>query len=306
MPTTPLRRHVTDRDTEILLALDRCPLTVQQILKVSQTFPGRPFGSPRSVQDRLQKLRHAGWVRSWRYATTNRGAAPDYYKLTLLGYRLLYGPDAQPPTKRHFAEVGIAHQHHTHALADFIVHTAVCAHRANLRMANFSREHTLRLTVADESLFPDCAFELHTPDRLQFNFLVELDNGTERVRSDKDTESWQRKSRLYEQLQDTSAHRFRVLVVTTRSSARSDHILALAAGRARNPRRSLLYAIHLADYLRSADALHQPCFRDHRGSAVSLIPTLPSCAPRQTAGSPSGPPPPPAGKLIPLPAAFHP
>ena len=39
----------------------------------------------------------------------SRGGAPDYYKLTLLGFRLLHGDQEEPPTRRHFAEVGIAH-----------------------------------------------------------------------------------------------------------------------------------------------------------------------------------------------------
>jgi hypothetical protein len=268
-----MKRCLTPRDVEILLALDRCPLTVQQLLKLSETFPEQAFGSPRSVQDRLQKLCQAGWVRRWRFATASRGGSPDYCKLTLLGYRLLYGPSAKPPTKRYFNEVALAHQHHTHSLSEFVVQTAVAAHRVGIEMKHFSRENTLRLQVGQENLFPDCAFELYTPDGQRFNFLVELDNGTERVRSDKDADSWQRKIRLYEQLQDqTFPHRFRVLVVTTRSGERLDHILAVATGHARNPRRSLFYAVYLDDYLCQADAIRNPCFRDHRRRPVALIP----------------------------------
>ena len=207
MPTNPTKRRLTARDTEILLALDRCPLTVEQVLKLSETFRQQRFTSPRSVQDRLKKLCDAGWVRRWPYATASRSGTPDYCKLTLLGYRLLYGANARAPTKRYFNEVALAHQHHTHSLSEFVVHTAVAAHRQGIAMKNFSRENTLRLQVAEENLFPDCAFELHTRDGQQFNFLVELDNGTERVRSDKDADSWQRKIRLYEQLQPFPAKR---------------------------------------------------------------------------------------------------
>lgn len=272
MATSAVQRHLTDRDVEILLALDRCPLTILQLLRLSQTFSGLPFTSPRSVQDRLQKLRAAGWLRRWSYATASRGGAPDYYKTTLLGFRLLYGERAVPPTKRHFAEVAIARHHHTHSLAEFIAHTVVASHRRGIHLANFYRENTLRLAVGGEALFPDCAFEIRTPDGFQLNFLVELDNGTERVRSDKDTDSWQRKIRLYEQLQDTNyPRRFRVLVVTTRSRERLDHILAMARAQARNPRRSLLYAVHLGDYLSQSDPLYSPCFRDHHKRPVALI-----------------------------------
>jgi len=94
MATSLAPRHLTDRDIEILVALDRGPLTVLQLLKLSQSFAHFPFGSPRSVQDRLHKLREAGWVQKWSYAIATRGSTPEYYKLTSLGYRLLYGQRA--------------------------------------------------------------------------------------------------------------------------------------------------------------------------------------------------------------------
>jgi len=178
MATPTPHRHLTDRDSEILLALDRCPLTVLQLLKLSRTFAGQPFTSLCSVQNRLQKLRDAGWVRRWPYATAGRGGSPDYYKITLVGFHLLYGESAVPPSKRRFAGVPIANHHHTHSLAEFIVHTITAAHRRGTRMAHFCRENTLRLRVGDETFSPDSAFELHTPAGLQLNFLVELDNGT--------------------------------------------------------------------------------------------------------------------------------
>jgi hypothetical protein len=160
MPSGTPSRQITPRDIEILQALDRTPLTVEQLLKLSQTFSGQPFKSPRSVQDRLQKLHDAGWVNRWRYATTTGGASPHYYKLTLLGYRILYGPEAKPQTKRQFSEISIAHQQHTKSLADLIVHIAVTAHRRGIKLNNFYRENTLTLTVGEHALYPDCAFEL--------------------------------------------------------------------------------------------------------------------------------------------------
>jgi hypothetical protein len=258
---------------EVLLALDCCPLTVRQLLKLSATFEAGAFSSIRGVQERLHKLHQAGWVRRWRYATASRGAAPEYYKITLLGYRLLYGAEAIPPTKRHFSEVGVAHQQHTLSLSEFIVHTTVAAHRRGIRMVNFFRENTLCLTMNGGTLFPDCAFELLTHERIQYNFLVELDNGTERIRSDKDAESWQRKLRLYDQIQNRShPHRFRVLIVNTRSRDRLRHILDAAATLTSNPNRSLFYGVHLGDYLETLDAVCGPCFLDHRGQPTPLIP----------------------------------
>ena len=272
-----IRRHLTQRDTEILLALDLCPLTALQLLKLSETFQQQRYTNVRSVQDRLQKLRHADWVRCWPYAIATRGATPEYYKLTLLGYRLLYGQDAQPATKRYFNEVSIANHHHTRCLADFIVHTLVAAHRAGVHMKNFRGDHALSLQVGSESLIPDCAFELHTADGQQFNFLVELDNSTERIHSEKDVESWQRKIRLYEQFQDGNyPHRFRVLAVTTRSHLRLTHILAIARERAHNPLRLLVYAVHLDDFLADSNAILSHGFYNHHGCRVALLPEKPS------------------------------
>ena len=133
----------------------------------------------------------------------------------------------------------------------------------------------MALHVDGNTAYPDSVFELHTPDGRQFNFLVELDNGTERVRSDKDTESWQKKIRLYNVLQDRNyPNRFRLLVVCTRCSGRLRSILKLAAEHATNPQRALIYGAHLNDYLNQPDALCHPCFRNHREEPVALVPQL--------------------------------
>ncbi|MCH7726496.1 MAG: replication-relaxation family protein, partial [Planctomycetes bacterium] len=209
------RQHViTQRDFEILTALDRTPLTVAQLLKLSQTFKG-PFTNERYLRRRMQDLAASGFVRAFQYATTGNGA-PNYYRLTLTGYRLLHGPKAYPPVKRAFSEVGLSHQHHTNALADFIVHTTISAHAQRIELASFYRENTLRIRVGEDVVLPDCAFELILPSGYQFNFLVELDNSTESIRSPRDKDSWERKIRMYHALQDrTFPKRFRVLVVTT-------------------------------------------------------------------------------------------
>ena len=273
MANSKPRRHCTDRDLDILLALDRCPLTVRQLFELSEAFPGKVFTSIRSVQDRLHKMRAAGWLRCWPYAVANRGAAPQYYKPTLLGYRLLHGEDAVPSTKRQFAEIGVARHQHTYNLAEFLVHTIRVAHRRKLRLENFYRENTLRLVIGQETLWPDCAFELHTPDGRQFNFLVEIDNGTERVCSTKNVDSWQRKIRLYYALQAQSRPaRFRVLILASRCSRRLAAILELARQLAPTPQLSLFYGTHLPRYLAHRDPLRAACFTDHRGRPVPLIP----------------------------------
>src|SRR5262245_54290598 len=101
--TAPLRL-LTSRDLEVLASFDHCPLTARQLLKLSRTF-AQPFPNERRVRDRLQALSAVGRVRRWQYATAGRGA-PNYYTLSPLGYRLLHGDGAIPPTKRAFGPVG--------------------------------------------------------------------------------------------------------------------------------------------------------------------------------------------------------
>jgi hypothetical protein len=157
------------------------------------------------------------------------------------------------------------------------VHTLIAAHRREIFLRNFYRENTLPLRVDAEVLYPDSVFELHTQDGRQFNFVVELDNGTERIRSEKDTDSWQSKIRRYNILQDRNyPKRFRVLVVCTRSSGRLQSILDLAARHTTNPQRALIYGTHLDEYLKQPDALCHPCFRTHHGEPIALVPDLPA------------------------------
>ena len=275
MASTQALRSVTSRDFEILAALDRCPLTAEQLLKLSEMFT-LPFTTERRVRERLQILCDCGRVRrSQYYATAGRGAQ-NYYTLTRLGYRLLYGDEALPPTKRYFGDIGVSNHHHTRCLADFIMHTAVSAHRSGLTLANFCRENTLRLEIDDQCLYPDCAFQLVTEGARAFSYFVELDNGSERVESDKPIDSWERKIRLYESCQDHCPERFRVLIVTTRRPERLDHILSAAVRLTHNGQRSLFYGICLPQYLGADFPLTATCFINHRGQPVSLIPSVQS------------------------------
>ena len=270
MASAATLRLVTPRDIEILTALDRCPLSATQLLKISATFTF-PFTTERRVRERLFLLCESGRVRRWQYATAGRGA-PNYYTLSRLGFQILHGADAIPPTKRTFESIGLAQQHHTQSLADFIVHTAVAAHRQGIAFTGFYRENTLRLTVGEESLFPDAAFQLIETTGQEYDFFAEVDAGTERIRSEKDLDSWERKIRLYDRLQDQSPKRFRVLVITTRSEQRMHHILDAVATLVTNPHRSLFYGVCLPRYLDQEDALWATCFRDQRGTLVALLP----------------------------------
>lgn len=263
------RRIVTQRDLDILTALDRVPLTAQQMLSLSETF-SEPFGSERTVRERLQALCEAGWIRYDLYALATCGASPKYYFLTRQGYAILNGPGALPPTKRHFSPLSLSRQRHTRALADFLVHVIRSSHRAGIRFTEFYRENTLKLRVGDDTLYPDSSFQLIV-DKMPLNFLVEIDNHTETIRSPKDTESWERKLRLYDRLQDSIENRFRVLAITTRSSDRLRHILMTAAGVLKNPQRCLVYGIDLPSFVSESEPLHRSVFRDHFNRATSLI-----------------------------------
>lgn len=270
-------RLLTPRDIEILAALERCPLTASQILKISHTF-ALPFTNERRVRERLFQLCESGRVCRWPYATAGQGA-PNYYTLSRLGFRLLYGDHAKPPSKRAFEPVAISRQHHTQSLADFVVQTAVAASRNGVDFTGFYRENTLCLRAGEDYLFPDIAFQLVERDGSNFSFFAEIDAGTERIRSPKDVECWERKIRLYDRLQDQNPKRFRVLIVSTRSRERVPHILGLAGTLVRNPQRSLFYGISLPDYLSRAEPLRSACFRDHRGDLISLLPKPPPLTP---------------------------
>ena len=110
------------------------------------------------------------------------------------------------------------------------------------------------------------------PHRPPLRFFVELDTGTEPVASPREHDSWQRKLGFYESLRDTCGYRFRVLVVLTCGPARLENICRLAAAMSHDQRRPLFCGIGLADYLDQDKPLTRPCFRDHRGRAVTLVP----------------------------------
>ncbi len=269
--TTAKRPLLTARDLELLAALEQTPLTALQVLRLSKTF-SRPFTTERRVRERVQELCAAGRVRRERYATADRGA-PNYYLLTRLGFELLHGDSKRPHSRHAFSPIAISRQHHTHSLAEFHVHTLVSAHAAGFTVEEVERENALRLKVGDDTILPDRAFTIVTPDGKRFRYFVEVDASTERIRSLGDADSWERKITLYNKLQDGSKERFRVLVVTTRASTRLQGILAASAALSPNPRRSLFCGINLHSYVENSESLIRPCFRDHHMRSVALVPT---------------------------------
>lgn len=263
---------LTARDYRMLQAVERCPLTVRQLKALSVTFPPR-FGSDRRLQHRLAQLTRAGLFHRFRYAAM-KGSGPFYFMLSAESYRLLHGQDVPLPGPAMFREVGMGRQHHSHRLADFVVRTIVAAHETGVTIENMTRENALRLAVNEESLYPDASFTLSVPGRPPFLFYVELDNSTEVLSSPTQRDSWLKKMRFYESLQDGTPTRFRVLGLITRSNQRVENITMLAASVAANPQRSLFYGVYLPDYLQHATPLAAPLFTDHRGLHVSLIPQM--------------------------------
>ncbi len=153
-------------------------------------------------------------------------------------------------------------------------------HRLGIEVRYFARENSVRMEAAGSVLYPDCAFQLFTPSGRAFNFVVELDNGTERIRSSQDVESIERKVRGYELHQSSMPSfdhgRFVVLFVTTRSTDRLAHILQAAARILRNPKRTLFLGVTLSTFLNYDTPLTAPLFQSPTGRQQSLIPDDPA------------------------------
>jgi hypothetical protein len=264
---------LTERDDDILGLLDCHPLTACQLLVLSETFD-RPFPQLRLVQRRMQRLARAGYVRSWPLATT--GGSPHYFKLTRQAYRLLHGDDAPLPHRRHFEPMAPNRHMHTRALGDFLVKLHVATHRRGVLIERFAPENTLRLEADGIILFPDCAFQLRTLNGKTFNYAIELDNGTERIRSDKETDSLERKLRGYDrhqaQFHAYDPCRYVAVFVTTRSDQRLAGIMEAARRIMANPRRTVFLGTTLDAFLASNDPINESCFIDNRNCNRGLLP----------------------------------
>ncbi len=264
----------TPRDQGILEALTRFPLTPDQLCKLSRSF-SQPFSDSHAVRRRLRKLATADLVRANPYAVASFGSSPAYYQLTRNGYRLLYGFDAELPPRRYFEPIGQARHPHTMALTDFLVHLFVDAHRKGLDIRHFAPENSVSFETSVGRLRPDAAFQIVANGR-PFNFVVELDNGTERVRSRQDVESIERKIRGYDShsraFHAFDPQRYVVLFVTTRCGERLKHVMASADSLMSNRQRTLFLGVALPQFLASDKVLDLPLFLTPRFSFSSLIP----------------------------------
>jgi len=272
--------RLTERDHDILRLLDRTPASSALILKASSCFAAT-FEDLRRVRERMQALAAGGWVRSSPMATTSRRAA-NWHRLTPDGYRLLYGADAVLPHKTTFMPMPPSRQEHTLWLAEVIVQTMVVAERSLLSINDYRRENSVVLSLGSETLKPDGSMQLQTADGRQFNFFLELDNGTEPVRSPQQRQSLERKIRFYERLQDAvlanwtggrrdaPPPRYRVLFFT-RSTERMKYLLRTAHQIARNPDRRLCLGVSLAEYLSDSNPLRSPIAIDHHGYWQGIV-----------------------------------
>lgn len=282
--TKTLNAKIGVRDLELLSAIDRHPLTPSQLCRLSQSFAA-PFHDEENLRRRLRTLTAAGLVKSWPYAVASAGRSPQYFRLTRAGYRLLYGADAALPNRRCFEAMHAGHHPHSLYLAELLVHLIVSGHRHGCTIESFARENSVKLEVhSPESdggagsvftMFPDCAFVVRTSDGRRFPFVVELDNGTERIRSRQDVESVERKLRGYDAHQSRfdkfHPDRYLVLIVSTRSKVRLDHILSLAASVMHQPLRTVFLGADLPALL-AGDPYWDSLFVDHRGLKRALVP----------------------------------
>jgi hypothetical protein len=271
--TKTFNTKIGARDIELLTAIDRCPLTPAQLCRLSVTFDA-PFSAEGNLRRRLRKLTDAGLVQSFTYAIAGDGRSPRYFKLTREGYRLVYGVNSSMPKRRYFQPISSGHHSHTYCLANTIVHLCVTAYRNSCEVLHFSRENSVKLVAEPFTLFPDCAFAIKRDDGRTFWFVVEFDNGTERVRSKQDVESIERKLRGYEahqaRFEKFDPERYLVLFITTRSAIRLQYIFEVAKQVLLQPKRRLFVGTSLAEFLR-VDPFQVAVFEDHRGLKRTII-----------------------------------
>jgi len=264
------------RDFELLTQIEQHPFTAEQLLNLSKTF-SQPFTHARLIRRRLAQLRSGGLLSSFPYAVASSGGSPHYWKLTRDGFRFLYGKNTVVPKRRYFQAISTGHHFHTHSLAQFLTHLIVQADREGIAVRHFTREGSLKLVSKPFTLYPDGAFQLAHPDGRTFNFVIELDNGTERIRTKLDVESIERKLRGYDAHQAKftalDPERYLVLFVTTRSSVRTQHILDLAGMVMSNPQRTVFLGVELNAFLNS-NPFQDAVLSDHRGLKRMMLPRM--------------------------------
>ena len=253
-------------------------LTTQQLLALSQAF-AKPFTSESRLRHYLSDLRRwegGGLIRSFPYALESDGRPPVYWKLTRAGYRHLHGTSVCLPNRRYFDRIGTERHEHTLALGEFFVKTRVTVAQQGFTLVRYARENSVRLDVPERGqIRPDGCFTLRDPYGGVHHLVIELDNGTERVESTKTVESIQRKIEGYDrhqaQFDARDPQRYFVVLVTTRTSMRTKHMIDTARRCMQTPDRTVFLATELQKYLQSDNPFVQPCFIDNRGQHRPLV-----------------------------------
>src|SRR5260370_15330579 len=142
------RVNLWPRDRSLLRLLSWTPATTALLLRAGVAFEGEAFADERRLRERLQSLGDAGMTRRWASAN-GRGGLQNYYKLTPLGYELLFGTDAAKPSPSFFVEVSPSLFAHTFRLAEAIVETVRACHARRVTIVRFLRESAQTFTVED-------------------------------------------------------------------------------------------------------------------------------------------------------------
>jgi len=264
--------QLTHRDEQTLLALQKLPLTSQQLFELSETF-SNSFPSERVLRRRMQRLGEEGMVRRFFYAFPANGRNPAYWRLTRTSFRLLNGLTGQDPLPRRsfFSPMGVSLHFHTHSVAQVVVRLLVDAYRNGTGVEDLQVEAGLAIGEG-EQIVPDVTLTLRCGEGKQYLFFLELDTASERVSTlQRLPSSIQKKLEFYERYRRLSREAFRVLFITTSSKQRALNILRFGAGLTNNYSAQSIYASFLPDLLSSNDSVTDHAFINHRLEATQLI-----------------------------------
>ena len=132
------RVSLSPRDLSLLRLLSWTTATTALLVRASSTFEGGPYTDERRLRERLQTLSEAGVIRSWSTAHAG-GGLQNYYKLTPLGFELVYGVDTPQPPRAFFSEVSASLFEHTFRLAEVIVETVRACLARRITISRFIR-----------------------------------------------------------------------------------------------------------------------------------------------------------------------
>ena len=148
----PMNLKVTDRDREVFAALEKLPLTTEQLLRFSETF-NEPFYNQRIVERRLDRLATSGFLRCCYYAFPRKGRNPSYWRLRPKAYRLVQ-TKSSPPKRSKFQPIGVSDHFHAYHVNEVVSQAMLSTHAAGIEVSEFSVEQ--KLAINDEqSVVPD-------------------------------------------------------------------------------------------------------------------------------------------------------